>query len=436
MVVLKFGGTSVGSSNRIKEVAKLINNSEPKIVVLSAMSGTTNDLVAITDCLYEKNNQLANEKILALEEKYIRVVKELFTTEKYLRKGSELIDSHFESIKSFTQDLFTAFEEKTILAQGELLSTALLHFYLCEKNIDSILIPALNFMRTDKDGEPDLYYIKENIKREVEANPNNTLFITQGYISRNAFGEIDNLKRGGSDYTASLVGVGIGAKEIQIWTDIDGMHNNDPRIIKDTKPLANLSYEEAAELAYFGAKILHPASVHPAKIANIPVRLKNTMQPDAYGTLISCNSNEKGIKAIAAKDGITVIKIISGRMLLAYGFMRKVFEIFEIYKTSIDMVTTSEVAVSISIDDTSFLKDIVKELEKYGKVETETNYTIICIVGDFIAESKGYALSIFQSLENIPIRMISYGGSRHNVSVLIESVNKKNALSSLNSILH
>ena len=435
MIVLKFGGTSVGSADRIKEVAKLVNTAEKKIVVLSAMSGTTNSLVDIANYLYKKNNEAASELILALEQNYFKVVTELFKTDQYKQKGKELIISHFNSIKSFTQDLFTLFEEKSILAQGELLSTGLFHYYLTENNIKSVLIPALNFMRTDKDGEPDLFYIKENINREINAHPNDTLFITQGFIARNAFGDIDNLKRGGSDYTASLVGVAIKAKEIQIWTDIDGMHNNDPRIIENTKSLTNISFEEAAELAYFGAKILHPASVHPAKIANIPVRLKNTMQPEAYGTLITSKTNEKGIKAIAAKDGITAIKIKSGRMLLAHGFMRKVFEIFEIYKTPIDMITTSEVAVSITIDDTKYLNDIVDELNKYGTVETDTNLTIICVVGDFIAESKGYAVTIFKALENIPIRMISYGGSRHNVSILIETNHKKDALIALNTTL-
>ena len=435
MIVLKFGGTSVGSADRIKEVAKLVNTTDKKLVVLSAMSGTTNSLVDIANYLYKKNNEAASELILTLEQNYLKVINELFKTELYKKKGQELIESHFKSIKSFTQDLFTLFEEKSILAQGELISTALLHFYLNENNINSVLIPALNFMRTDKDGEPDLFYIKENIQREINAHPEDTLFITQGFIARNAFGEIDNLKRGGSDYTASLVGVALQAKEIQIWTDIDGMHNNDPRIIENTKSLTNISFDEAAELAYFGAKILHPASVHPAKIANIPVRLKNTMKPEAYGTLITGKSNEKGIKAIAAKDEITAIKIKSGRMLLAHGFMRKVFEIFEIYKTPIDMITTSEVAVSITIDDTKYLTDIIDELKKYGTVETETKLSIICIVGDFIAESKGYAVTIFKALENIPIRMISYGGSRHNVSILVESKHKKDALTSLNSTL-
>ena len=435
MLVLKFGGTSVGSAARIKEVAGLINNPDKKIVVLSAMSGTTNSLVEIADYLYKKNNDSANEAIVELEKKYYLVVDELFVSAEYKEKGNELIKSHFNYIRSFTQDMFTLFEEKAILAQGELLSTALMHYYLTEQQIDSVLIPALNFMRTDKDGEPDQFYIKENLNREIANYPDHTLLITQGFICRNAFGEIDNLKRGGSDYSASLIGVACDASEIQIWTDIDGMHNNDPRYVENTKPLASLSFDEAAELAYFGAKILHPASVQPCKVANIPVRLKNTMQPEAEGTLISINSNSKGIKAIAVKDGITAIKIKSGRMLLAHGFMRKVFEIFETYKTSIDMITTSEVAVSVTIDDTKYLKDIVDELKKYGTVEVDENLSIICVVGDFISESKGYALKIFGALKDISIRMISYGGSMHNVSLLVNTSDKIEALNSLNDNL-
>jgi aspartate kinase len=435
MLVLKFGGTSVGSANRIKEVANLINTSDKKVVVLSAMSGTTNSLVEIAAYLYKKNNDSANEAILILEKQYFSVIDELFTSPEFKEKGNELIKAHFTHIKSFTQDMFTLFEEKAILAQGELISTALLHYYLNEQNINSALIPALNFMRTDKDGEPDIFYIKENINREIAQKSACNLFITQGFICRNAFGEIDNLKRGGSDYSAALIGVACEASEIQIWTDINGMHNNDPRFVENTKPLASLSFDEAAELAYFGAKILHPASVQPCKIANVPVRLKNTLQPEANGTLISSKSEGEGIKSIAAKDNITAIKIKSGRMLLAHGFMRKVFEIFETYKTSIDMITTSEVAVSVTIDDTKYLNDIVAELKKYGTVEVDRNLSIVCVVGDFIAESKGYALKVFGALENISIRMISYGGSRHNVSLLVNTSDKKEALNSLHQNL-
>jgi len=435
MLVLKFGGTSVGSATRMKEVANLINTPERKIVVLSAMAGTTNSLVEIAGYLYQKNIEAANEQINLLEKNYEQVVKALYSSTKYKEKGLELIKSHFSYVRAFTQDMFTLFEEKAILAQGEMLSTALFHYYLEEQKISSSLISALNFMRIDEEGEPNTTYIKEHIQKELTEQPSTNIFITQGFICRNTYGEIDNLKRGGSDYSASLIGAATNAEEIQIWTDIDGFHNNDPRIVENTKPLSGLSFDEAAELAYFGAKILHPSSVLPAKLANIPVRLKNTMQPDATGTIICNETQKQGIKAIAAKDGITAIKIKSGRMLLAHGFLRKVFEIFETYKTSIDMITTSEVAVSVTIDDTKFLNEIVQDLKKFGTVEVDKDLSIICIVGDFIAESKGYALQIFGALKNIPLRMISYGGSFHNVSVLVNTADKKEALQSLHNTL-
>lgn len=435
MLVVKFGGTSVGSAERIKALTNLVVNDTPKIVVLSAMSGTTNTLVEIANYLYNKNNEGALETILNLEKKYKQTIEELFATAEYKQQANDLIDSHFSYIRAFTKDQFTMFEERAILAQGELLSTALFNFYLHEIGVESVLLPALNFMRINEDEEPDAAFIKENIAIELAQHKNCNLFITQGYICRNSFGEIDNLKRGGSDYTASLIGAAINASEIQIWTDIDGMHNNDPRIVDKTHPIAQLSFDEAAELAYFGAKILHPSSVLPAKMSNIPVRLKNTMQPEAHGTLINTESSGTGIKAIAAKDNITAIKIKSGRMLLAYGFLRKVFEIFEAYKTPIDMITTSEVAVSVTIDDTKYLNEIIEELKKYGTVDVDTNLTIVCVVGDFIAESKGYALQIFDALQHIPIRMISYGGSLHNVSLLVNTADKKEALISLNNKL-
>jgi len=432
MKVIKFGGTSVGSAERMFSVAKLIRSSEPRIVVLSAVSGTTNSLVEISAKLYIGDKNEANKLINALHNKYKKIITELLKTEAGLKKGNELIDEHFEYIRSFTKDLFTLHEEKAILAQGELISTALFHYYLDENGEKSVLLPALNFMRTDEHGEPDLNYISENLRKELKNYTNDKLFITQGYICRNAFGEIDNLKRGGSDYTASLVGAAIEAEEIQIWTDIDGMHNNDPRIVKKTFPIEELSFDEAAELAYFGAKILHPSSVLPARLKNIPVRLLNTMQPEAKGTLISQKSSGGNIKAVAAKDGIYAIKIRSGRMLMAYGFLRNVFEIFERYKTPIDMITTSEVAVSLTIDEPKNLDSIVAELKNFSTVEVDKDQSIICIVGDFLAEKKGYAVKIFEALKNIPIRMISYGGSPNNVSVLVETKYKNDALNALN----
>lgn len=432
MIVVKFGGTSVGSAERMFSVAKLIKSDEPRIVVLSAVSGTTNSLVEISSYLYKGDKTKAKELINSLHEKYKVLVKELLKTDNGLKKGNELIDEHFEYIRSFTKDLFTLHEEKAILAQGELISTALFHYYLEENGEKSVLLPALNFMRTDEHGEPDLNYISENLKKELANYPADKLFITQGYICRNSFGEVDNLKRGGSDYTASLLGAAIEAQEIQIWTDIDGMHNNDPRIVKKTFPIEELSFDEAAELAYFGAKILHPSSVLPARLKNIPVRLLNTMQPEAKGTLISQKSSGGNIKAVAAKDGIYAIKIRSGRMLMAYGFLRNVFEIFERYKTPIDMITTSEVAVSLTIDEPKNLDAIIAELKNFATVEVDKDQSIICVVGDFLADKKGYAVKIFEALRNIPIRMISYGGSKNNVSVLVQTEHKNEALNALN----
>ncbi|MDX5419600.1 MAG: aspartate kinase, partial [Hymenobacteraceae bacterium] len=377
MKVLKFGGTSVGSAERMKAVADLINDGSPKIVVLSAMSGTTNQLVQIAEKLYQNANQEANALIDALHDKYKQVVEDLYTSSEKKQEARELIAIHFDHIRSFTLDLFTVYEERAVLAQGELLSTALFQFFLEEQGIASVLLPALNFMKIDENEEPDNAYISKNLKLELEKYPDTKLFITQGYICRNAFGEVDNLKRGGSDYSASLIGAAADASEIQIWTDIDGMHNNDPRVVKNTFPIAELSFDEAAELAYFGAKILHPSSVLPAKQKNIPVRLLNTMQPAAHGTTISAQTGQGGIKAVAAKDGITAIKIKSGRMLLAYGFLRSVFEVFERYKTPIDMITTSEVAVSLTIDNPKFLTEITRELQEYGQVEVDQDQSII-----------------------------------------------------------
>jgi aspartate kinase len=435
MKVLKFGGTSVGSADRMKEVEELISGSDSKIVVLSAMSGTTNTLIQIAEKLYAKENDNAIEIISKLEQNYFNVIKELFSEEEILTKAKELISSHFAYIRSFTQDIFTRFEERAILAQGELISTALFQFYLEEQNIKSVLLPALNFMRIDTNQEPDNYYIKENLQRELEKYPDDILFITQGYICRNLYGEVDNLKRGGSDYSASLIGAAIDAEEIQIWTDISGMHNNDPRFVENTKPVYQLTFDEAAELAYFGAKILHPSSILPAQLKSIPVRLKNTMQPDDEGTLISSASEGKGIKAIAAKDGITAVKIKSGRMLMAYGFLRKIFEVFERYKTPIDMISTSEVAVSLTIDDTTHLDKILNELKIYGSVEVFQSNSIICLVGNEIVELKGHISKIFEALKNISVRMISYGGSRHSISLLINSSDKKEVLQSLHTYL-
>lgn len=435
MKVLKFGGTSVGSAERMKHVAQLITGGEKKIVVLSAMSGTTNSLVEISDYLYKKNPDGANEIVNRLEKKYLEEIKQLYSTEEFYNKGLEVIQSHFDYIRSFTKDLFTVFEEKVILAQGELISTALVNHYLNEQGVKSVLLPALDFMRTDKNSEPDPIYIKEKLEKQLEKYPETDLFITQGFICRNAYGEVDNLQRGGSDYTASLIGAAVNATEIQIWTDIDGMHNNDPRLVDKTSPVRQLHFEEAAELAYFGAKILHPTCILPAKYNNIPVRLLNTMAPDAPGTLISNDTEHGKIKAVAAKDGITSIKIKSGRMLLAYGFMRKVFEIFENYQTPVDMVTTSEVGVSLTIDNKKNLVEIIDALKKIGTVTVDDDMCIICVVGDLDWENVGFEDLALHAMREIPIRMISYGGSNYNISFLIKVSDKQKALQSLSDHL-
>ena len=436
MKVMKFGGTSVGSPKRIKEVSSLITETgEPTFIVLSAMSGTTNSLVEISNYLYKKNPDGANEIINCLENKYMLHVEELYTTEVYKQKTREFLHDEFDYLRSFTKNLFTSFEEKSIVAQGEIMSTNMVVNYLQENGVKAVLLNALDFMRTDKNGEPDLQTIKEKLSEIMKANEGYQIYLTQGFICRNAYGEIDNLLRGGSDYTASLVGAALPAEEIQIWTDIDGMHNNDPRVVEDTEALHQLNFDEAAELAYFGAKILHPTCVLPAKYANIPVRLKNTMDPKAEGTLIN-NVVVKGkFKAVAAKDNITAVKIKSSRMLLATGFLRKIFEIFESYQTPIDMITTSEVGVSMSIDNNTHLDEIVNELKKYGTVTVDTDMCIICVVGDLDWNNLGFESQALDAMKNIPVRMISYGGSNHNISFLIREADKKQALQNLSAIL-
>jgi aspartate kinase len=435
MKIMKFGGTSVGNPDRMKALISLINDGDRKIVVLSAMSGTTNSLVEITALLYDGKVNEASLKNEELRSKYGKVVNELYSSESFKKSGHELINSHFDLIRELTHSAFTKLQEKTILAQGELLSTALFHLLLQERGIKSILLPALSFMRIDKDGEPDYFYIEENLNRVLKPHSSENLIITQGFICRNAYGEIDNLKRGGSDFSASIIGAAMNASEIQIWTDISGFHNNDPRFVENTKVIRELSFDEAAELAYFGAKILHPSSVNPARQKNIPVILKNTMEPEDEGTIIKSDSGQLDYKAVAAKDGISVLRIQSDRMLMAYGFLRKVFEIFEAYRTPIDMITTSEVSVSITIDNAEFINQIAHDLKELGKVEIESDQTIICIVGDFRTERVGSAPEIFEALNTIPLKMISYGGSPHSISLLIDTSNKVQALKLLSEHL-
>ena len=426
---MKFGGTSVGSPDRMKNVASLITESgNPTFVVLSAMSGTTNSLIEISNYLYKKNPDGANEVINTLEKKYMQHVEELYSTDEYKEKTREFLREEFKYMRSFTKDIFTSFEEKSIVAQGEIMSTNMVLNYLQEQGIKATLLSAFDFMRTDKNAEPDAQYIKEKLTAIMAENEGYQIYITQGFICLNAYGEIDNLQRGGSDFTASLIGVALGAEEIQIWTDIDGMHNNDPRIVDETDAIRQLNFEEAAELAYFGAKILHPTCVQPAKYAGIPVRLKNTMDPAADGTIIDNVLIKGKIKAVAAKDNITAIKIKSSRMLLATGFLRKVFEIFETYQTPIDMVATSEIGVSMSIDNVKHLNDIVGELKKYGTVTVDSDMCIVCVVGDLDWSNLGFETLVLDAMKDIPVRMISYGGSNYNISFLIKESDKKRAL--------
>jgi aspartate kinase len=434
MKVMKFGGTSVGTPQRMNQVLDLINsNDSSKVVVLSALSGTTNSLVNISNAIAEGYRDDAKQKISELENHYRNFVETLVQTEEARQKANAIVSEHFEFLNIILKISFSEALNKDILAQGELLSTKLFSIFLEEKNIDHALLPALEFMSIDASGEPQIGSIKVKLSQLLQQHPNQKIFITQGYICRNSKGEVDNLKRGGSDYTASLIAAALQAEVCEIWTDINGLHNNDPRIVEKTVPIEQLSFDEAAELAYFGAKILHPACIWPARSYNIPVKLLNTMEPDAAGTTIKQAAMSVGVKAVAAKDGIIAIKIKSSRMLLAYGFLRKIFEVFEKYKTSIDMITTSEVAVSVTIDDSLNLKHIIKELQPLGTVETDTDQTIISIVGNEIAESSDILKKLFNSINNIPVRMVSYGGSHHNISLLIPSSYKQKALQSINS---
>ena len=429
MLVLKFGGTSVGSVENLKKVAALVATSEPKIVVLSAFSGTTNILVEMAKC-WEKKQDF-NFLLYELKQKNKLIVNELFKTDYFLNKANSINDIFIKRIELLLISVYSLKAEKELLAMGELISTNIFSLFLAESNVNHKLIDALDFMRTDKDNEPDAFYIKQMLNKVLELNPEQNLFVTQGYICRNYEGEIDNLQRGGSDYSATLIGAAINATEIQIWTDIDGFHNNDPRFVENTHSISQISFAEAAELAYFGAKILHPTCVLPAQKAGISVRLKSTIDQNAEGTLISNKSTGSEVKAVAAKDGIVAIQIRSTRMLMAYGFLRRVFEVFEKYKTPIDMITTSEVAVSVTIDNAQFLNQIIHDLENFCNVSVFSCQSIVCVVGDLLAEKNGLAFKILESLKNIPIRMISYGGSSNNISFLIDSQYKKEALKTL-----
>lgn len=430
---MKFGGTSVGKPERMRQVSQLITkDGEPTITVLSALSGTTNSLVEIGNSIASGEREKAQEQIQKLEAHYQSFVRDLVKSEKSLAKAKAIVAEHFEFLTIILKISFSEALSKDILAQGELLSTKLFSVFLEENGVDHVLLPALEFMSIDSHDEPVVNSIKTKLGHLLQQHRDKKLFITQGYICRNSRGEVDNLKRGGSDYSASLIAAAVSASVCEIWTDIDGMHNNDPRVVKKTLPIEQLSFEEAAELAYFGAKILHPASIWPAQFYKVPVKLLNTMQPEAKGTLITEEAGSVGVKAVAAKDGIIAINIKSSRMLLAYGFLRKIFEVFEKYRTPIDMITTSEVAVSVTIDNSADLKQIVKELEPFGVIEVEENQSIVSIVGNEIAQTPDVLSKLFDAMIPVPVRMVSYGGSKHNVSLLIPSANKTQTLQLLN----
>jgi aspartate kinase len=433
MKIMKFGGTSVGKPERMFQVADLITrDEESKIVVLSALSGTTNALVAIGDAMSMGDKAKASELIESLYAHYTSFIAGLLKKEDGQQKASGIINEHFDFLRIILKVSFNDALNKDILAQGELMSTKLFSCYLDERGVDHVLLPALDFMSIDANDEPQVPLIKSKISKALESYQGKKIYITQGYICRNAKGEVDNLKRGGSDYSASLIAAAVGALVCEIWTDIDGMHNNDPRVVQSTKPVEQLSFDEAAELAYFGAKILHPASIWPAQHYNIPVKLLNTMQPEAKGTIILKDADRDGVKAVAAKDGIVMLKIKSSRMLLAYGFLRKIFEVFEKYRTSIDMITTSEVAVSVTIDNTQFIDEIAKELQPLGELEIINQQTIVSVVGNKLTQQGNLMMRLFDSLNHIPVNMVSYGGSLHNVSILIPTTLKNDTLKALN----
>lgn len=433
---MKFGGTSVGRPERMKQVAQLVTGQdEPVVLVLSALSGTTNALVSISEAIAAGKREEADAQITKLEAHYQAFIKELLSTPAALEKAGGIVAEHFEFLRIILKISYSEALNKDILAQGELLSTKIFCTWLEQEALDHLLLPALSFMSIDAHDEPELDQISSRLRHLLEQQPGKKIYVTQGYICKNARGEVDNLKRGGSDYTASLIAAALPATVCEIWTDIDGMHNNDPRVVDKTRPVEQLSFDEAAELAYFGAKILHPASIWPAQLHNVPVKLLNTMQPEARGTVITEAAAWAGVKAIAAKDGITAIKIKSSRMLLAYGFLRKIFEVFEKYRTPIDMIATSEVAVSLTIDTDANLDAIIRELQPFGSVEADRNETIVSVVGHELASDEALLKKVFTGLQGIPVRMVSYGGSRHNISLLVPADKKKEVLQRLNTAL-
>lgn len=429
---LKFGGTSVGSAANMRRVADIIQSEGARLTVLSAMSGTTDGLVRIATAVKGGDTETAKEVLKTLRAKYTECVKELLDVNQ--QTGLAKMEAGMTTIAN---EIFTyrgEISDKLILAQGELMTSAIFCLYLQETGKKAVLLNSPDFMRTDSDGKPDVTLLKSKMGELV--TDADTYYVAQGFICTDYNGNISNLGRGGSDYSAALMGVAIGSDEVQIWTDIDGMHNNDPRFVDKTFPIRRMSFDEAAELAYFGAKILHPATIQPCKEAGINVRLKNSMEPQAEGTLISSDEeNSMDFHAIAAKDGITVVRIRSARMLMAYGFLRKVFEVFEKYRTPVDMITTSEVEVSLTIDCTTNLEEIIRDLTPFGTIEVDRDNTIVCIVGCIGHGNVGMAARIFTGVREIPIKMISYGANHRSLHILVSMDNKKQTLQALNDHL-
>ena len=431
--VLKFGGTSVGSAQNMKRVAEIVRHEQATITVLSAMSGTTDALVQISKLAADKNLTEIEKVIDTLRKKYTTCIEGLLETHR--EQALERMELSWATIRNAATFFHPYTSERTIISQGELLTSAIFTYYMIESGSEALYLTAPEFMVMDADKKVDTKLLREKLTSLIEDK--SKFYITQGFICTNSKGEIDNLGRGGSDYSAALMGAAINAAQVQIWTDIDGMHNNDPRYVDHTFPIRTMSFSEAAELAYFGAKILHPSTIQPCQDQNSPVLLKNTMDPDAPGTTISNNedANAESFHAVAAKDNITVIRIYSARMLMAYGFLRKVFEVFEQYRTPIDMITTSEVAVSLTIDNDENLDKIVGALSSLGKIEIERNNSIVCVVGRLEHSVTGLAARVLDSIRQIPLKMISYGASHHSITMLINTADKKQTLQYLNDYL-
>jgi len=435
MKVLKFGGTSVGSPESLVRVKEIVYSQKgATFVVLSAMSGVTNELLQVLDAIKDSDSQKLEALTQVIADKHYHLIHAVLQEESLQQQAIQHVDDVLQRLQGFLQvpEAHNLYSE--ILTLGELMSTKIFSIVLHQDGVANTWLNATDFMHIDHDDNPSIGPIRTQLEAVLNAHKKTEVYITQGFLCLDKEGDVSNLKRGGSDYSATLIGAAIAAEEVQIWTDIDGFHNNDPRCVEHTKPIAQLTYDEAAELAYFGAKILHPKTVSPVRAQGIPVFLKNTFEPESFGTLISDQATTKGLKAIAAKDGIIAINIKSNQMLMAYGFLRKIFEVFEKYETPIDMITTSEIAVSLTIDDATNLDKITSEIGTYAHVIIEHQQTIISIVGDSLM-SQNNANQIFSVLKEIPVRMISYGGSTNNISILVNTDHKIQALRSLHATL-